>query len=152
MSRGGTRDVEGDLNLQAHPEVLLQIFDRIGPVTVYIVDGVLVRKHIYLNFTQGGNYMAYPWLKEKLILLEDANERDRLPILFHELYETNCMEQDGEKYDVAHEHADEGEIKIRHNPALFQSMFEKEVQRLERYHGSKWGTKVQSSVLRQNSY
>lgn len=147
MSRGGTRDVEGDLNLDAHPEVILSEYMRIGPICVYIVDGVLFRKHIYLNFTQGGNYMAYPWLKRKCLLLEDANERDREPILYHELYETNEMEEEGEVYDDAHEEADEGEIKIRHNPALFAPMFEKEVKRMEKWHARKSGLLVRSSIL-----
>lgn len=147
MSRGGTRDVEGDLNLAAHPEVLLAMHSVIGPVEVYIVDGVLFRKHIYLNYTQGGNWMAYPWLKKKVILLEDANFRDRDPILFHELYEANCMEQEGEKYDVAHEHADEIEIKIRRGECSFQEEFEEQKQKLLRFYAKKQGKMMGAVIL-----
>lgn len=69
---------------------------------VYLVDGKFVRERIWLDFTTGGNHMAYPFIPKGEIWVDDATRKDELDFtILHEDTEDDLM-QEGWGYEDAH--------------------------------------------------
>jgi hypothetical protein len=130
VSRGGALGSEGSQDITTCPAAVLFLSQTIGPLRVYVVDGTMIRNHVYLDFTEGGNSHAYPWMPPYTIWLDNANSAEFHAILLHELSEYNFMGLDGMSYDDAHDHANELEHRARQNPHEYQAIFDYQVERL----------------------
>jgi hypothetical protein len=90
---------------------------RVGDVEVWLVKGDAVRdryRRYDIDFTEGGNWKAYPWIPAHEVWLEDTLvPHDAAAILVHELVEARLMESEGLEYDEAHERADAAEEEFR---------------------------------------
>lgn len=87
-------------------------------VEVYLVNGRLVRTLFYLDFTEGGHHLVYPFVPRKEVWIDnDLAAGERNFILLHELYERRLMRK-GRTYDEAHYHASRLEWRVRQNPEL----------------------------------
>lgn len=98
------------------PQAKLAVLQRIGPLTVYQVNGSMIRDWIFIDFTEGANSMACEWLPLNEIWLDNQNDSERDFILLHEIVEYNLMMNKGWDYDKAHDAACRVEIDARRNP------------------------------------
>ncbi len=85
-------------------------------VSVWIVDGRLVRSVFDDDFTEGGHDHVYEFVPQKEVWIDnDLEEAERPYVLFHELHERNLMAK-GWTYDKAHEDSSRLEYHYRHTP------------------------------------
>ncbi len=85
-------------------------------VTVWVVNGRLVRSVFDIDFTEGGHDHVYEFVPEHEVWIDDdLDERERPYVLLHELHERNLMAK-GWTYDKAHEDSSKLEYHCRHNP------------------------------------
>jgi hypothetical protein len=85
-------------------------------VSVWIVDGRLVRSGFNVDFTEGGHDHVYEFVPENEVWIDnDVKELERPYILLHELHERNLMAK-GWPYSTAHEDASKVEYYYRHHP------------------------------------
>lgn len=85
-------------------------------VSVWIVDGRLVRSVFDVDFTEGGHDHVYEFVPQNEVWIDnDLAEVERPYVLLHELHERNLMAH-GLDYDRAHEDSSRLEYRCRHNP------------------------------------
>lgn len=85
-------------------------------VSVWIVNGRLVRSIYDIDYTEGGHDYVYEFVPENEIWIDDAIiEAERGYILLHELHERNLMAQ-GLPYSKAHADSSRIEYICRHHP------------------------------------
>jgi len=85
-------------------------------VSVWIVNGRLVRSAFDIDFTAGGHDHVYEFIPEAEIWIDDAiEEKERGFVLLHELHERNRMEK-GMPYSKAHAESSLLEFQCRHHP------------------------------------
>lgn len=97
-----------------------------SPVSVWIVDGRLVRSVFDVDFTEGGHDYVYEFVPENEVWIDnDLEEAERPFVLLHELHERNLMAK-GWDYDRAHEDSSKLEYHCRHNPNELHSSLAKE--------------------------
>jgi hypothetical protein len=85
-------------------------------ISVWIVNGRLVRSAYDIDFTAGGHDHVYEFVPVATIWIDDAiQETERAFVLLHELYERNQMEK-GVPYSQAHAKASRLEFHCRHHP------------------------------------
>lgn len=85
-------------------------------ISVWIVDGRLVRSVFNIDFTEGGHDHVYEFVPENEIWIDDDLEESERPyVLLHELHERNLMDQ-GWTYEKAHEESSKIEYYHRHHP------------------------------------
>ncbi len=85
-------------------------------VTVWLVDGRLVRSVFDIEFTEGGHEQVYEYVPLNEVWIDDdIHDDERGFILFHELFERRLM-AGGMTYDKAHERASSRERYLRHHP------------------------------------
>ena len=85
-------------------------------VSVWIVDGRLVRSVFDNDFTEGGHDHVYEFVPTDEVWIDnDLEEAERPYVLFHELHERNLMAK-GWTYDKAHEDSSRLEYHYRHEP------------------------------------
>jgi hypothetical protein len=85
-------------------------------VSVWIVDGRLVRSVFDVDFTEGGHDHVYEFVPQNEVWIDnDLEESERPYVLLHELHERNLMGK-GMNYDDAHEDSSKLEYHLRHNP------------------------------------
>jgi hypothetical protein len=85
-------------------------------LTVWIVNGRLVRSVFDIDFTAGGHDHVYEFVPEKEIWIDDAIiEQERAYVLLHELHERNRMSE-GWPYSKAHAESSRLEYRCRHHP------------------------------------
>jgi hypothetical protein len=102
---------------------------------VWVVKGNIVRDLFFIQFTEGGHDLIYPFIPKREIWLDDdLSKKERKFILLHEIHERNLMAK-GWRYDFdderamtrwanqrakihksAHENANKVEYYYRHNP------------------------------------
>lgn len=83
-------------------------------LTVWLVDGCLLRSYYKTDYTQGGHGLVYPWIPRSEIWVEDGVDRREIPfIVCHEYLERRLMRDDGLGYDRAHEIASCLEYDLR---------------------------------------
>lgn len=86
-------------------------------VSVWIVDGRLVRSVFDIDFTEGGHDHVYEFVPENEVWIDnDLEELERPYVLLHELHERNLMAK-GWNYTKAHEDASKIEYYYRYHPA-----------------------------------
>jgi hypothetical protein len=85
-------------------------------LTVWIVNGRLVRSVFDIDFTAGGHDFVYEFVPESEVWIDDAIvEPERPYILLHELHERNRMSA-GWPYSKAHAESSRIEFRCRHHP------------------------------------
>ncbi|MGD0726477.1 MAG: hypothetical protein ABSB63_13045 [Spirochaetia bacterium] len=85
-------------------------------VTVWIVNGRLVRSTFDIDFTEGGHDKVYEFVPGEEVWIDDAIvEQERGYILLHELHERNRMST-GWPYNRAHAESSRIEYRCRHHP------------------------------------
>jgi hypothetical protein len=85
-------------------------------VTVWIVNGRLVRSTFDIDFTEGGHDKVYEFVPSDEVWIDDAIiEQERGYILLHELHERNRMST-GWPYSQAHAESSRMEYRCRHHP------------------------------------
>ena len=86
-----------------------------GGVSVWIVNGRLVRSAFDIDFTEGGHDRVYEFVPENEVWIDDAIfESERGYVLVHELHERNLMAR-GLPYDKAHAESSRLEYFCRHH-------------------------------------
>jgi hypothetical protein len=85
-------------------------------VSVYIVNGRLVRSAFDIDYTAGGHDYVYEFVPKNEVWIDDAIvENERGFVLLHELHERNLMAQ-GWPYSKAHADSSRIEFHCRHHP------------------------------------
>ncbi|MGA2640700.1 MAG: hypothetical protein ABSG21_07330 [Spirochaetia bacterium] len=85
-------------------------------VTVWIVNGRLVRSTFDIDFTEGGHDKVYEFVPGQEVWIDDAIlEQERGYVLLHELHERNRMSA-GWPYSRAHAESSRMEYRCRHHP------------------------------------
>lgn len=115
----------GDLRLVTrHGKELpkgVQVHERLwkrleNGLTVWLVNGRLVRSVFDVDFTAGGHDYVYEFVPENEVWIDDDIEEEERPyVLLHELHERNRMAK-GWPYSKAHAESSELEYRCRHHP------------------------------------
>ncbi|MFI5253080.1 MAG: hypothetical protein ACHQQQ_11695 [Bacteroidota bacterium] len=85
-------------------------------VSVWIVNGRLVRSVFDDDFTEGGHDYVYEFVPQNEVWIDDDLEEVERPyVLLHELHERNLMAK-GFPYSKAHEDSSKIEYRYRHHP------------------------------------
>ena len=85
-------------------------------VSVWIVNGRLVRSVFDIDFTEGGHDYVYEFVPENEVWIDDdIEEKERGYVLLHELHERNRMAS-GWSYNKAHAESSRLEYHCRHHP------------------------------------
>jgi hypothetical protein len=85
-------------------------------VSVWIVNGRLVRSVFDIDFTAGGHDHVYEFVPTNEVWIDDAiEEQERGYVLLHELHEHNRMAK-GWPYSKAHDESSHLEYRCRHHP------------------------------------
>jgi hypothetical protein len=85
-------------------------------ISVWIVNGRLVRSAFDIDFTAGGHDHVYEFVPTATVWIDDAiEEMERSFVLLHELHERNQMEK-GMPYSQAHAESSQMEFRCRHHP------------------------------------
>jgi hypothetical protein len=85
-------------------------------ISVWIVNGRLVRSAFDIDFTAGGHDHVYEFVPKGEIWIDDAiEEKERGFVLLHELHERNRM-AGGLTYNEAHNESSRLEFHCRHHP------------------------------------
>jgi hypothetical protein len=85
-------------------------------VSVWIVNGRLVRSVFDIDYTEGGHDYVYEFVPRNEVWIDDAiEENERGYVLLHELHERNRMSR-GWTYSKAHDESSHIESRCRHHP------------------------------------
>jgi len=85
-------------------------------ITVWIVNGRLVRSTFDIDYTEGGHDKVYKFVPTNEVWIDDAIvEQERGYVLLHELHERNQMSK-GMPYNQAHAESSKIEFRCRHHP------------------------------------
>ena len=85
-------------------------------VSIWIVNGRLVRSVFDIDLTEGGHDHVYEFVPEGEVWIDnDLEEAERAYVLLHELHERNLMAK-GWTYTKAHEDSSKIESHMRHHP------------------------------------
>ncbi len=103
--------------LPAGKDVHLRLWKKLASgLTVWIVNGRLVRSLFDIDFTAGGHDYVYEFVPENEVWIDDdIAEVERGYVLLHELHERNRM-AGGWNYDRAHADSSRLEYRMRHHP------------------------------------
>ncbi len=95
-------------------------------VSVWIVNGRLVRSAFDIDFTEGGHDYVYEFVPGNEVWIDDAiEEKERGYVLLHELHERNRMAE-GLPYSEAHSESSRLEFRCRHHPDELHNALEAE--------------------------
>jgi len=95
-------------------------------ISVWIVDGKLVRSVFDIDFTAGGHDKVYEYVPDKEVWIDDdIIEQERGLILVHELHERNLMAE-GWQYSKAHAESSKIEYYCRKHPDELHNALAKE--------------------------
>jgi hypothetical protein len=114
---GDVRKVIGKGGLPDASKVHVRLWKKLtSAVSVWIVDGRLVRSVFDDDFTEGGHDYVYEFVPQNEVWIDnDLEEAERPFVLLHELHERNLMAK-GWDYDHAHEDSSKIEYHFRHHP------------------------------------
>lgn len=131
MSKGSREHpLEGAEKLT--PDMIMFELEMFGPLKVLIVDDFALRNRCYIDFCEGGNSMAYPWLEPKTVILAKSIPDEWDLVKLHEVREYNKMDRDGWSYEKAHKYANVGEMQARHDRGLLKDLLDAELEILNR--------------------
>lgn len=124
---GDVKKLTGDGNLPDPKKVHVRLWKKLeSPVSVWIVDGRLVRSVFDVDFTEGGHDYVYEFVPHDEVWIDnDLDEKERPYVLLHELHERNLMAK-GWSYSRAHDDASKIELYFRHAPSGLHGALAKE--------------------------
>lgn len=124
---GDIRKVAQGGSLPDPKRVHIRLWKKLeSAVSVWIVDGRLVRSVFDVDFTEGGHDHVYEFVPENEVWIDnDVDEAERPFVLLHELHERNLMEK-GWDYDRAHEDSSKLEYHCRQHPEELHNALAKE--------------------------
>jgi hypothetical protein len=124
---GDVRKLTGKGNLPDSSKVHVRLWKKLtSGVSVWIIDGRLVRSVFDDDFTEGGHDHVYEFVPENEVWIDnDLEEAERPYVLLHELHERNLMAK-GWNYDKAHEDSSKIEYHFRHHPNELHDALAKE--------------------------
>ncbi len=116
-------------------------------INVWLVRGELVRDLFFIDFTEGGHDLVYPFIpKDEIWLDDDIRPEERKCVLLHELHERNVMSQkmkltrrgahkvsDYHIYNAAHKEASELEYFYRRHPKGIDKAIQRELKNCVKY-------------------
>ncbi len=109
------RRVPDDVYVSRYATIPDERFD----ISVWVVDGNLVRSYYKTDYTEGGHGYVYPWVPQREIWVERALNPEELPfIVAHEYTEHRLMRDEGIEYDRAHEICSRVEFGLRRGEGL----------------------------------
>lgn len=119
VASGDLRKVTDGKKLPQPSKVHTRLWKTLSSgVTVWYVDGRLVRSAFDIDFTEGGHEHVYEFVPHNEIWIDDDLQQEEVGyILFHELHERTLMAK-GTNYDTAHARAAKKELHLRKHPAL----------------------------------
>ena len=83
-------------------------------LSVWSIDGCLVRTLFFIDFTEGGHHYIYDFIPENEVWIDNDLLSEEIPfVLLHELHERKLMKKLGWKYHRAHRHASQLEWLCR---------------------------------------
>jgi hypothetical protein len=96
-------------------ELYVEQYGKIGnDITVWIVNGKIVRDLYKTDYVEGGHGFIYSWIPKNEIWIEKDIEEDEMPfILYHEYVELKLMRDKDMDYEDAHEIAAKKEFEMR---------------------------------------
>ncbi|MHB8660422.1 MAG: hypothetical protein ACYC75_00565 [Minisyncoccota bacterium] len=99
-------------------------------VSVWLVDGSLVRSVYMLGYTEGGHDIVYPWIPKNEIWLEESlKPEERAFIVLHELHERYLMLAERMSYPDAHHGATIVEDHYRENRKGLEERIREEIKK-----------------------
>jgi hypothetical protein len=118
VAAGDVRKVTAGKDLPQPSKVHTRLWKTLPDgVTVWYVDGRLVRSVFNIEFTEGGHEHVYEFVPHGEVWIDDDLEEDEVGfVLFHELHERALM-AGGKGYDEAHAAASKKESYLRKHPA-----------------------------------
>ena len=124
---GDIKKVTAGMSLPDPRNVHLRLWKKMeSGVSVWIVDGRLVRSAFDVDFTEGGHDHVYEFVPDNEVWIDnDLEEAERPYVLLHELHERNLMAR-GWTYSRAHEDSSTLEYHCRHNPDELHDALAKE--------------------------
>jgi hypothetical protein len=124
---GDIRKLTKEGSLPDPKKVHLQLWKKLeSGVSVWIIDGRLVRSAFDIDFTEGGHDHVNEFVpKDEVWIDNDLDEAERPYVLLHELHERNLMAK-GWPYSKAHEDSSKIEYYCRHHPNELHGALAKE--------------------------
>ena len=118
VAAGDVRKVTGGKDLPQPSRVHTRLWKKLtNGVSVWRVNGRLVRSTFDIEFTEGGHEHVYEFVPHDEVWIDDDIHEDELGfVLFHELHERNLMAK-GTDYDAAHAQSSKRERYLRNHPA-----------------------------------
>jgi hypothetical protein len=114
---GDVRKVRAADGLPDPSKVHVKLWKHLASgVSVWIVNGRLVRSAFDIDYTEGGHDHVYEFVPHNEVWIDnDVEEAERGFVLLHELHERNLM---ATGWDYAHAHADSSRVEYhcRHHP------------------------------------
>jgi len=99
------------------------------PIKIWLVNGELIRDLYFIDFTEGGHDLVYPFVPPNEIWLDnDLEPSEREFVLLHELHERYHMSRRW-KYPRAHRSSSRIEYYCRRNPKVIANKLSKELNR-----------------------
>jgi hypothetical protein len=96
-------------------------------LSVWLVDGQVVRDVFFVDFTEGGHDKVYDFIPPREVWLDDDLEPgERKFVLLHEVHERFLMTR-GETYFKAHRSASHIEYYCRHHPGELEAKLAEEL-------------------------
>ena len=109
--------------------VHLQVLAKTYDVTIWLVNGRLVRDWFDIDFTEGGHDLVYKFVPKGEVWIDnDVEPEERSYILLHELHERNLMKK-GLSYNEAHADSSQLEYHVRHHPKELSKALEIEIKK-----------------------
>jgi hypothetical protein len=104
-------------NLPDPTKVHVRLWKKLeNGISVWIIDGRLVRSVFDVDFTEGGHDCVYEFVPQNEVWIDnDLEEAERPYVLLHELNERSLMAK-GWTYSKAHENSSKLEYYCRHHP------------------------------------
>lgn len=107
-------DKKGKIQMKKVRQRLLKKFKK--GISVWLVNGRLVRSVFKVGFTEGGHDLVYRFVPQNEVWLDnDLLTEERPYVLLHELFERSLM-ANGLPYHQAHRKASQLEWETRHHP------------------------------------
>mgnify|MGYP000259013324 FL=1 len=90
----------GDKTVQQQVE--LRVIKVVRGIRIVLVNGPLVRKHLFVDFTEGGHDLVYNFIPQNTVWIDsDLRQAEWGYTILHELFERSMMAR-GMTYDKAH--------------------------------------------------
>ena len=116
--KAGDKNHVFDSKGHPHPDkVHIKILGKTDSgLTIWLINGRLVRSAFFLDFMDGGHHLVYPWVPEKEVWIDDDLVFKEYPyVILHELHERMLMAK-GWSYNKAHPDSSKIELYCHHHP------------------------------------